>query len=118
MSIENTILLNSTTLESPTFIYGEKQKGAGYYRKSTPFHTATFVFDNFKGSVKLQGTLVLYPSEHDWFDIVYDSGTALESLDSTAIVNAATRNFTGNFVWIRAAYQITEGTISLIRYSY
>jgi hypothetical protein len=117
MAIENTVLLSNTSTESVEFQYSEKQKGAGYYRREYPLHTAIFQFDNFKGSVKIQATLVLYPSENDWFDVEYDSGDSLEAVDSTPLVTSTARNFTGNFVWIRAAYQITEGTISEIRYS-
>ena len=117
MAIENTVLLSSTSTESAGFQYSEKQKGAGYYRRDFPLHTAVFQFDNFKGSVKIQATLVLYPGEDDWFDVEYDSGYALEAVDSTPLLTTTSRNFTGNFIWIRAAYQITEGTISEIRYS-
>ena len=118
MSIENIILLSSTGTESADFVYSNKQKGAGYHRRYDAVHTATFSFNNFKGSVKLQATLALYPSDDDWFDIVYDSGSELEAVDSTPLLTTEVRNFTGNFVWIRAAYQITEGTITQIRYSY
>jgi hypothetical protein len=117
MAIENTVLLSSTSTESAEFQYSEKQKGAGYYRRDFPLHTAIFQFDNFKGSVKIQATLELYPSETDWFDVDYDNSDALESVDSTPLLTTTSRNFTGNFIWIRAAYQITEGSISEIRYS-
>lgn len=118
MSTENIILISSTNAESADFVYSNKQKGAGYHRRYDAVHTATFSFDNFKGSVKLQATLALYPSEDEWFDIDYDNGSVLESIDSTPLLTTEIRNFTGNFVWIRAAYQITEGTITQIRYSY
>jgi len=118
MPIENVILLSSTNSESTDFVYSDKQKGAGYHRRYDAVHTAVFNFDNFKGSVKLQATLVQYPSDDDWFDIEYDGGFALEAVDSTPLLTTEVRNFTGNFVWIRAAYRIIEGTISQIRYSY
>lgn len=118
MSIENVILLSSTNSESADLVYSDKQKGAGYHRRYDAVHTAVFTFDNFKGSVKLQATLSLYPGDDDWFDIEYDSGLSLESVDSTPLLTTELRNFTGNFIWIRAAYQLTEGTITQIRYSY
>lgn len=117
MAVENTILLSETNTESSDFLYSEKQKGAGYHRLENALHTAVFRFDNFKGSIKIQATLALYPGEDDWFDVVYDSGTSLESVDSTPLLTTETRNFTGNFVWIRAAYRIEEGTVTEIRYS-
>lgn len=118
MSIENIILLQNITSESLDFKYSEKQKGAGYYRKNDSMHTAIFSFNNFKGSVYLQGTLSLYPTEADWFNIEYDSGSQIENVDSTPLISQETRNFTGNFVWIRAKYLLEEGTISEIRYSH
>jgi len=117
MAVENTILLTETSTESAEYLYSQKQKGAGYHRLEYPLHTVTFQFDNFKGSVKLQATLSLYPSEDDWFDINYDSGDSLESVDSTPLLTTVSRNFTGNFVWIRSAYRIEEGSIIEIRYS-
>ena len=117
MAIKNTVLLSSTSTESAEFQYSEKQKGAGYYRLDFPLHTVVFQVNDFKGSVKIQATLVLYPSERDWFDIEYDNGNTIESTDSTALSTTLTRNFTGNFIWIRAAYRIEQGAIAEIRYS-
>lgn len=117
MAIENTILLTAASTESTVFQYSEKQKGAGYHRLENPLHTAVFQFNNFKGSVKIQATLVLYPSDDDWFDVEYDSGNSLEAVDSTPLLTTTSRNFTGNFIWIRAAYRLEEGTITEIRYS-
>ena len=117
MAIENTILLTTTGTESTEYQYSNKQKGAGYYRRDYPLHTVVFQFDNFKGSVKIQATLALYPSNDDWFDVQYDNGDTLEAVDSTPLITTTSRNFTGNFIWIRVAYQLEEGTITEIRYS-
>ena len=117
MAIENTVLLTVTSTESAVYLYSDKQKGAGYYRRDYPLHTAVFQFNNFKGSVKIQATLVLYPSDDDWFDVQYDDGDTLEAIDSTPLITTTSRNFTGNFIWIRAAYRLEEGTITEIRYS-
>jgi hypothetical protein len=117
MAIENIVLISNTGAESAEFQYSEKQKGAGYYRRDFPLHTAVFQVNDFKGNVKIQATLVLYPSERDWFDVNYDNGDSIESTDSTALSTTITRNFTGNFIWIRAAYRIEQGTVTEIRYS-
>lgn len=121
MSNESHILLSNFSNDSSplAFVYSDKQKGAGYHKFNDGLHTAVFQFDNFKGSVKLQGTLELYPGDRDWFDIIYDNGESqLEALDSTPLVSSATRNFTGKFVWVRAACQLEQGTITEIRYNY
>ena len=117
MSIETIVLLPSTSTEAvgTAFSYGAKQKGAGYNKHNNGVHTAVFQFDNFVGTVKIQGTLELYPAESDWVDIV---GTTITVEDSTVLTADQARTFTGQFVYIRAAYSIEQGTITEIRYNY
>ena len=104
----------STESQDSSFSYGGKQPGAGYNRRSDGVHTAIYSFDNFSGTVKIQGTLELYPGENDWFDI---SGTEFGG-DSTVVTSSSySRNFTGNFLYIRAAYNLQNGTITEIRYN-
>lgn len=117
MSTETIVLLPSTSTEAvgTSFFYGAKQKGAGYNKHNDGVHTAVFQFDNFVGTVKIQGTLELYPAETDWVDII---GTTITVDDSTALTSNESRTFVGQFVYIRAAYSIEQGTISEIRYNY
>jgi hypothetical protein len=118
MSTESRQLLSNISLESSdsSFIYSEKKQAAGYHRLFNPLHTATYRVDSFIGTIKIQGTLSLYPSESDWFDI---PGTEIGfGEDSTAWNPTNSINFTGNYVWIRAAYNLQNGTINEIRYNY
>jgi hypothetical protein len=120
MSIETIVLLSNATDDgqASTWQYSDKARGSGYYKNGNGIHTAVFEFDNFKGSVKIQATLELYPSNSDWVDVVYDySDVILTSIDSTPLTTNATCTFTGKFVFIRAAYQLEEGTITEIRYN-
>jgi hypothetical protein len=122
MSIENTILLSNIKSEAinADFSYSEKRKGAGYHRLGDGLHTAVYTVNDFKGTIKLQGTLSLYPGDEDWFDI---DNTEIGG-DSSAIVGdegqnySISRNFTGNFMWIRAAYNLQDGTIVDLRFNY
>lgn len=121
MSKETIVLLSNANDDSQpsNWQYSDKNRGAGYYKNGNGIHTAVFEFDNFKGSVKIQATLELYPGDADWFDVSYDSSdTSLTSVDSTALTTNAACTFTGHFVFIRAAYQLEEGTITEIRYNY
>jgi hypothetical protein len=121
MSIENIVLVsNYSNDNSPsTTFYSEKQKGAGYHKYNSGVHTVVFQFDNFKGSVKIQATLELYPGDNDWFDVIYNTiSTPLDAVDSTPLVGTANCTFTGKFMWIRAAYALEQGTITKIRYNY
>jgi hypothetical protein len=117
MSTEILTLLSSTNTESAdsSFTYGTKCKGAGYQKGGDGVHTAVYVFNNFAGTVKIQATLELYPGDTDWFDV---TGTEIGG-DSTVIAaSSQSRTFVGKFVWIRAAYNIQNGTITEIRYNY
>jgi hypothetical protein len=122
MSIESHLLLENINTEAvdALFSYGEKQPGAGYYRLNNPLHTAVYTVNAFSGIVKIQGTLAMYPRDIDWFDIdgttIGDDSTIMsgETVDSVSF----SRNFTGNFMWIRAAYNLQDGTIVSIRYNY
>lgn len=117
MSIETIVLLENVSAEStaPGFLYSEKRKGAGYNKNNNGLHTAVFQFDNFVGTVKIQGTLELYPNDSDWVDI---NGTTITVEDSSALTLNETRTFTGKFIYIRAAYNLQNGTITEIRYNY
>jgi len=118
MSTENQVLLSNITAEAAdsTYAYGSKQPGAGYHKRSDSMHTATYSVNSFVGTIKLQGTLALYPADSDWFDI---DGTDIGlGSDSSAWTITNSINFTGNFVWLRAAYNVQNGTITSILYNY
>jgi hypothetical protein len=118
MSTESRVLLSNVTSEAATstFNYGEKRPGAGYNRRSDGVHTAVYEVNSFVGAIKIQGTLETFPGENDWVDIL-NTEVGLGS-DSSAWTNTNSVNFTGNFVWIRAAYNIQNGTIVSIRYNH
>jgi hypothetical protein len=117
MSIESTILLENITQEvsDSTFSFSEKQKGSGYHKLRGGLHTYVYQLDSFVGVIKLQGTLELYPGEADWVDI--NDTTVSVGSDST-MIGSTTGNFSGNFVWIRAAYNLQDGTITQLRYNH
>ena len=121
MSKESIVLLSNITDDSQPSVwkYSPKNLGAGYYKNGNGIHTAVFELDNFVGAIKIQATLELYPNESDWFDVIYDSSDAnLTALDSTPVTNNVSCTFTGKFVYIRAAYQLEQGTITEILYNY
>lgn len=114
MSIESRLILDTTSTEAEGI--SDKKPGAGYYKLSNPMHTVVYVVNAFKGTIKMQGTLSLYPADSDWFDIpgtAYGDGSTIDT-ENTSFSSS----FTGNFVWIRAVYDIQDGTIVSIRYNY
>lgn len=118
MSKESSILLSNITAEATNseFSYGDKCKGAGYNRSADGLHTVVYIVENFVGTIKVQATLELYPAESDWFDV---ADTEIGG-DSTLFHDSytGTYNFVGNFVWIRAAYNLQDGSIVEIRYNH
>ena len=112
MSTESYILVSNSSASGT----GEKCKGAGYNRYNDGLHTVVYAVDAFNGSITIQGTLELYPAESDWVDVTsYDFGGDSTESDSTTVHS---ENFSGNFVWIRAKYTVTDGTIVFVRYNY
>ena len=110
------LLENISTENAPgSYSYSEKRPGAGYSRRNSGLHTAIYKFNNFSGSVTLQASLNRDPSETDWVDILEtDIGG-----DSTDVgTQNVTRNFSGNFLWIRCKYSVTNGTITQITFGF
>lgn len=129
MSTETTILaqnLYQESVDSTTFSYTDKKPGAGYHNQDAVAHVVTYSVNSFIGTIKLQASLEISPGESSWFDIPVteiggDStmlgGIALTPTNSTSIENISV-NFTGSFVWIRAAYNIQNGSIVEIRFNH
>ena len=113
MSSNSTIIMSQQTHPSDSTIQtvtGDKYKGDGYYGRADGFHTVQYNLTGFLGTIKMQGTLATTPVDADYFDIAgttYDSTTAGKD-------GAFAYNFTGNFVWVRAVINYTDGTISSI----
>lgn len=105
-----TIAQNISTEDTAT---SDKFPGPGKNKLNDNTGTVHYQLNNFSGSIKLQGTLELYPGADDWSDI---DSTSIGG-DSSVINNDYTFNFIGNFVWIRAAYTVQNGTIVQIRYN-
>jgi hypothetical protein len=111
MSIETTVLVEDASDVTNNFVFSAASKGSGHHLQDG-LHTYVYQVEGFSGAVKLQATLVLYPGENDWFDI---KDTEFVSDGSTL---AQSGNFLGNFVWIRAGYQVSAGTIRQIRFNF
>jgi len=107
-SISETILSNQVHPgdSTPVTVTGTKYKGDGFYGRADGFHTVQYNLSNFNGTIKMQGSLAIDPSETDYFDI---AGT-----EETSTEGSFFKNFTGNFVWVRAVATYTSGTIQSV----
>lgn len=109
MSANSEIILSNNSYlgdGSAQTVTGTKYKGDGYYGRADGFHTVQYSFSIFTGTVNIQATLAVDPQEADWFTV--HTYTATNETDSKIA------NFTGNYVWVRAAVVYTGGTINSV----
>lgn len=121
MGTETTVLTESITDQSDypyPFLFSDKKKGSGYNGRGRALHTAIFEVEGFLGTIKLQGTLEIIPGDSDWVDIKFDDLSKLGTEDSTLLSGNLSKNFTGNWLWVRAAYSLQQGSITRIRFNF
>jgi hypothetical protein len=115
MSSNSEIILSQTSHSSanldPETVTGDKFKGDGFYGRSDGIHTVQYSVTDLAGTVTIQATLAAEPGEADWFS-VYEQSYPLDGDNLTTRSNIS--NFTGNYVWIRAKVDYTEGTVDRI----
>lgn len=117
-----TLLENISTVTS-TAQYSNKKVGAGYYKNGDGVHTVYTIVNAFLGDITIQGTLEQYPSndDTDWVDITSFAGDSTlynQPNNNDAVDYDFSSTFTGKFVWIRAKYELQNGTIREIRYNH
>jgi hypothetical protein len=98
-------------------ITGDAYKGDGYYGRSDGFHTVQYDLDNFLGTIIIQGTLAIEPTEDDWFAVSVTEHTSVTN-DSSSLTSDGSfvYNFTGNYVWVRASVSNwTDGSVNFIK---
>ena len=93
-------------------IIGDKFKGDGYYGRSDGLHTIQYDISGFIGTVNIQATLAIDPVESDWFTVYTQAHPVSADEGTTTSVIA---NFTGNYVWVRAYIEYTDGVINFIK---
>ena len=126
---ESRTLLENITAETGNsqtgffYVYGDKKIGAGYYKNGDGVHTVYTIVNAFLGDITIQGTLEQYPStdDTDWVDITTFAGDSTlynQPNNNDAVDYDFSDTFTGKFVWLRAKYELQNGTIREIRYNY
>lgn len=93
-------------------VEGNAFKGDGYYSRADGFHTVQITVNGFIGTVTIQATLATNPSANDWFGIVTHTSADDSSANNTG---SFLYNFTGNYVWVRATVEYTDGTVNSIK---
>lgn len=109
MTTQSQTLLSSQTHggdSTPETIVSEKLQGDGYYGRSDGLHTIQYSINGYTGTVQIQATLSITPSEDDWFTVL--------NFEHNQETTVSIRSFTGNYVWIRAKITFTDGTVNSI----
>jgi hypothetical protein len=107
-------------------------KAANYYGINNALQTVSFKLTNFVGTVTLQASLAVSPTENDWFAV--NLLTNRYSIDTTGLVTQSLKteissslgtstnevyNFEGNYLWLRGRINtFTAGTVNGITINY
>lgn len=92
----------------------EPVRGDGYYGRADGFHTVQYNLLGLVGTLKIQATLAIDPSETDWFT-VYENAYNLTSTPGVEESANKLTNFTGNYVHIRARVENwSDGSVESI----
>ena len=123
MLTENRTLLENVNAVTTSAQYSDKKKGAGYHLNNDGVHTVSIVVNAFLGDITIQGTLEQYPStdDTDWVNVTTFAGDSTlynQPNNDDSVDYDFSNTFTGKFVWIRAKYELQNGTIREIRYNY
>lgn len=133
MASSNIILpITAYSINTPQPVTGDKFKGDGFYGQADGSHTVQWNLYNFVGTIGIQASLEILPSETDWF--LVPLGSSEYVIDTTGKVSKSTKNkfeytastsgvfgynFIGNYVWIRAYItNWTAGTVNSINLSH
>jgi hypothetical protein len=100
----------------------DKVKGDGQLKVNAGVHTFATSLRDFIGTISIQGTLKINPTEDDWFNVWLDNPnpTNLTSVSSIICAEKTTNNdiyiAKGNFYWLRCVVDpYTAGSINFIR---
>lgn len=113
-------------------IFSEKLPCAGYYRLGSKTHAVTYIVEGaFKGTCSLQITTVSNPGEHDWVNLPGSAVnfTGIETTGGDGIsggfsgsisrpTKTVLKTFTGNYAWVRAKLDISQGTLQAIKMNF
>ncbi len=117
MSTSSEIILSNSVHPGDSVtqtITGTKYRGDGFYNRSDGLHTVQYTVDGFIGSIIMQATLSVNPTSTVWFSLseTVHTSTATNSTNSDG---SFIKNFTGNYVWVRATVgNWTDGAIKSI----
>jgi len=124
MSVKNTILLSAQFYphanpsvgpqRPPVTVVAPARQGAGFYGGNQGLHTLQYSITNFIGTINIEATVCLNPTDSDWFSVkTYDFPN--RSFDRDTDINTSIDNIVGKYTFIRASITYTFGSVSVIQ---
>lgn len=112
--------------------YSNRIAGSGYYKLGERKHTVAYVIEgSFIGTCTMQVSYSPNPLEQDWVDVTdtrkryigleTTGGAGISGGFSGAVSHPTqvdSRDFTGNYAWIRAKLDISRGTLQAIKLNF
>lgn len=136
MSVNSETIFNTETHPGDSSAQtreGAQFRGDGFYNRADGLHTVQWTLTEFIGTVSMQATLAVSPTEVDWFNVPLGNnvGFAIDAVGNiTRILTTEVTydeettgtfsyNFIGNYVWVRARINNwTSGVVNSIRMSH
>lgn len=82
---------------------GTPIKVAGYYRSYNMFHTISIFTDNLNGRIYIEGSLIQYPTEKDWF--------VIPLVENKQYLEFITEDYTSRRNYIEKYYNINTNAV-------
>ena len=109
MTINRKSILVQSSTGSTMNVTTDKVEGDSYYGYTDGIQTFAVSYTDFKGRVRIQGTLSLEPTDSDWFDIQIQGGLPASQGGYKQFPVTGTDGFTGieaytiqgNFTYLR-----------------
>ena len=92
-------------------VTGTNFKGDGFYSRADGLHTVQINVTEIIGTVTIEATLATAPTSDDWFDVITHTAANGDPTRTGSFLY----NFTGNYVWVRATVEYTDGTVNSIQ---
>jgi hypothetical protein len=101
----------------PVNVVGPACRGAGYVGGNDGLHTVQYSVTNFIGTIQIQATLCLEPTENDWFTVAtFDFPNRIfTTMRRDTEVLTGIEHFVGKYTYVRANVDYTFGSIGVIQ---
>lgn len=125
-------MVNGQQVPPVLTVYSDRINAAGYYSLGSVQHTISYTIEgSFRGTITIQYSNFPNPQDTDWTDIpetqkyyygLETTGSAGISGGFSGAISHPTQtdlfNFVGNYAYLRARLDISQGTVNTVRYNF